>query len=81
MKKETCRWQVEEGDVRVAYKAIADHHLFFYQQAFVEAIGVATAAIAQASSIWGQGGPSNLQRFMAHHPPTFTRGGGGSNCS
>ena len=22
-----------------------------------------------------QGGPSNLQRFRAHHPPTFTRGG------
>ena len=51
MKKETCRWQVEEGDVGVAYKAIADHHLFFYQQAFVEAIGVAIASIAQASAI------------------------------
>ena len=22
-----------------------------------------------------QGGPSNLQRFRAHHPPTFTGGG------
>ena len=47
----------------------------FDQQAFVEAIGVAAAAIAQASVADSQGGPSNLQRFRAHHPPTITRGG------
>ena len=47
----------------------------FDQQAFIEAIGVAAAAIAQASIEGSQGGPSNLQRFRAHHPPTFTRGG------
>ena len=47
----------------------------FDQQAFVEAIGIATAAIARASIAGSQGGPSNLQRFRAHHPPTFTRGG------
>ena len=47
----------------------------FDQQAFAEAVGVATAAIAQASAASSQGGPSNLQRFKAHHPPTFTRGG------
>ena len=34
----------------------------------------AAAAIAQASAVGGQGGPNNLQRFMAHHPPVF-RGG------
>ena len=45
------------------------------QHAFVEAVGIAAAAIAQASTVEGQGGPSNLQRFMAHHPPSF-RGGG-----
>ena len=33
------------------------------------------AAIAQASIAGSQGGPSNLQRFRAHHPPTFIRGG------
>ena len=44
----------------------------FDQQAFVEAMGAATAAIAQASAIGGQGGPSNLQHFIAHHPSTFT---------
>ena len=47
----------------------------FDQQAFVEAVGVAAAAIAQASIVGSQGGPSNLQRFRAHHPPTFTGGG------
>ena len=47
----------------------------FDQQAFVEAVGVAAAAIAQDSIVGSQGGPSNLQRFRAHHPPTFTGGG------
>ena len=47
----------------------------FYQQAFVEAVGVAATAIAQASAASSQGGPSNLQRFKSHHPPTFTGGG------
>ena len=47
----------------------------FNQQAFVEAVGVAAAAIARASVADSQGGPSNLQRFRAHHPPTFTGGG------
>ena len=47
----------------------------FDQQAFVEAIGVAAAAIAHASVASRQGGPSNLKRFRAHHPLTFTGGG------
>ena len=47
----------------------------FYQQAFVEAMGAAAAAIAQAGAIGGHGGLNNLQRFIAHHPPAF-RGGG-----
>ena len=37
-------------------------------------MGAAVAAIAQASADRSQGGPSNLQLFIAHHPPTFTRG-------
>ena len=32
----------------------------FDQQAFVEAVGITTAAIAQASAAGSQGGPSNL---------------------
>ena len=47
----------------------------FDQQAFAEAIGVAVAAIALAGIASSQGGHSNLQRFRAHHPPTFTGGG------
>ena len=49
--------------------------LGFDQQAFVEAMGAAFTTIAQASAAGGQGGPSDLQRFIAHHPPSF--GGGG----
>ena len=47
----------------------------FDQQAFVKAMGAATSTIAQASKARGQGGLSNLQRFIAHHPSTFTGGG------
>ena len=47
----------------------------FDQQAFAEAIGITAAAIARASVASSQGGLSNLQRFRAHHPPTFTGGG------
>ena len=46
----------------------------FDQQAFVKAMGAAAIAIAQASEVGGQGGPTNLQRFIARHPPTFTGG-------
>ena len=38
-------------------------------------MGVAIAGIAQDSAVGGQGGPRSLQRFIAHHPPTFIRGG------
>ena len=37
-------------------------------------MGAVVAAIAQASAVGGQGGPNNLQRFIAHHSPAF-RGG------
>ena len=47
----------------------------FDQQTCTEAVGIAAAAITQAGIAGSQGGPSNLQRFRAHHPPTFTRGG------
>ena len=47
----------------------------FDQQAFVEAVGIATVAIAHAGIAGSQGGPSNLQRFRVHHPLTFIGGG------
>ena len=48
----------------------------FDQQAFTEAVGITAAAIAQAGIAGRQEDPSNLQRFRAHHPPTFAGGGG-----
>ena len=47
----------------------------FDKQAFVGAVGIVAAAIAQAGIAGSQGGPSNLQKFRAHHPSTFTGGG------
>ena len=54
---------------------IIDQPLAFDQRTFVEVVGVAEAAIAQASIAGSQGDPSNPQRFRTHHPPTFTVGG------
>ena len=51
---------------------VFDQPSAFDQQAFAEAVGIASAATAQASIAGSQGGASNLQRFRAHHPPTFT---------
>ena len=47
----------------------------FDQQTFVEVVGITANAIAQAGLAGRQEDPSNLQRFRAHHPPTFTEGG------
>ena len=49
-----------------------DQPPIFDQQAFAKAVGIVTTTIAQAGIAGSQGGPSNLQRFRAHHPPTFT---------
>ena len=46
----------------------------FDQQAFTEAVGITAATIAQAGIAGRQEDPSNLQRFRAYHPPTFTGG-------
>ena len=47
----------------------------FDKQAFAEAVGIKAASITQDGIAGRQEDPSNLQRFRAHHPPTFTRGG------
>ena len=46
-----------------------DQPLVFDKQAFVEAIGIAAAAIAQAGVVGSQGGPSNLHlgRIILRH--------------
>ena len=46
----------------------------FDQRAFVGAVGVEEAVIAQARIAGSQGDPSNPHRFRTHHPPTFTGG-------
>ena len=47
----------------------------FDKQAFTEAVGITATAIAQAGIAGRQEDLSNLQRFRAHHPSTFTGGG------
>ena len=37
----------------------------------MEAMGAAFTSIAQVSAAGGHGGSNNLQRYKAHHPPTF----------
>ena len=37
----------------------------------METMGATVATIVQADVAGGRGGMSNLQRFRAHHPPTF----------
>ena len=46
----------------------------FDQYTFTEAVGIIANAIAQAGIAGRQEDPSNLQRFRAYHPPTFTGG-------
>ena len=70
-----CRWKVEDGGVEVVHGAMVQPAPVFYQQAFIEAMGAAIARASQANVAKGQGGASNLQRFKAHHPLTFTGGG------
>ena len=53
---------------------IFDQPPAFDQRAFVEVVGVAGAAIAQASIADRQEDLSNPQGFRVHHPLTFTGG-------
>ena len=46
----------------------------FDQRTFAEATGITANAIARASIARRQEDPSNLQRFRAYRPPTFTGG-------
>ena len=41
----------------------------FDQQAFVEAVGITVATIAQACAVVNQSGSNDLQRLEAHRPP------------
>ena len=61
---------VDSGTL-LAHGSMVDCHFFFYQQAFIESMGGVIATTTQANAARRQGGASNLQRFKAHHPPTF----------
>ena len=47
----------------------------FDQQTFAEAVSITVNVIAYVGIEVRQEDPSNLQRFRAHHPQTFTGGG------
>ena len=47
----------------------------FDQQAFIEAVGIAVVAIAQACAVVNQGESNDLQRVEAHHSPLGRVGG------
>ena len=47
----------------------------FDQQAFIEAVEIAAAAIAQACAIVSQGRSNNLQHLEAYHSPMAIEGG------
>ena len=70
---EVRRWLVEDEDV--GPQGTGKTPPVFDKQVFAEVVGIVATAIAQASIAGSQGGPRNLQRFRANHPPTFTGGG------
>ena len=55
-------------------RGIGQAQSVFDQRTFAEAVGIIENAIAQAGIAGRQEDPSNLQRFRAYHPPTFTGG-------
>ena len=67
-----CRWLVEDEGVGGAHGVLVRHHQCLISKLLLRLTAV---AIAQASIAGSQGGPSNLQSFGVHHPPTFTGGG------
>ena len=67
-----CRWLVRGRRGRPQGTGQASPA--FDQQAFVEAVGIAVAAITQTCTIVSQGRSNDLQRLEAHHPPMVREG-------
>ena len=55
-------------------RGISQEPSAFDHQAFVEAVEITVAAIAQACAIVSQGGSNDLQRLEAHRPPMVKEG-------
>ena len=70
-----CKRLVEDEDVEDVHGVLIRHYQCLINRLLAEAVGITANAIAQASIASRQEDPSNLQRFRAHHPPTFTGGG------
>ena len=64
-----CRWQVEEENVGVAREAL---HLCLISRPLWRPWVLKLLPLHKLVKL---GVPSNLQRFIAHHPPTFIGGG------
>ena len=73
----TSRGRGRRGRPRGTGQALPafDQPSAFDQQAFIEAVRIAVAAIAQACTIVNQGKSSDIQRLEAHHPPLGREGG------
>ena len=63
-----CRWLVEGEDVECVHRGTGQAPPAFDQQAFVEVVRIAVAAIAQTCAVVNQGGSNDLQRLEAPHP-------------
>ena len=70
-----CKRLVEDEDIEDVHGVLIRHHQCLISRLLAEAIRITANAIAQAGIAGRQEDPSNLQRFKAHHPPTFTGGG------
>ena len=81
---DTCRWLVKEEDAEAVGGETTNRHwpltnepswrLLVLPLLPLRSRSVVATTIARASATVGQGGPSNLQRFKAHHQPTFKGG-------
>ena len=70
-----CKRIVEDEDVEDVHRVLIRHHQCLISRLLAEAVGITANAIAQAGIAGRQEDSSNLQRFRAHHPSTFTGGG------
>ena len=72
-----CRWQVKDKDAEVVHGVIANHHPFFTSRPLWRLWELRLPVLHRLVQLGGGGGggSNKLQRFKAHHPPTFMGGG------
>ena len=62
-------------DVKVVHGAVADHHLCLIRKPLLRPWVLQLLPLHMLVQLGVKEGPSNVQQFIAHHPPTFTGGG------